>query len=681
MLYQIIHTFEGFLNEPQLDGMTVLLGRNAEKFEGRNVEVLLEKRLEALKRGGIDGLVVNVGGIGYLESKEGWKLFQKGIRAAYEKGFRLWIYDEKGYPSGSAGGYVLKHHPEYEAAAVKQLILRAVDGEVSHAFPEKMIGKIYRTELRFDDESKNIVWKYSEETLLKDWEKNKKISYRENGLQEMVVYYTGSMYEWTHACNGYAESRRYINLLNRDAVKEFVRVTHDRYAEEIPEDIMENVEAFFTDEPSLMTVALNSLGGTATDKIPVLDPVDKKVPLLPVIPYSKELEDALVKEYGMQYENFVSELFSDKLLSEEKVRFWEIVSKVYERCFSETLQHGCAKHGKLLTGHILCEELPIPQVAYHGNPFRVLKHFDLPGVDLLSSHIEDFDIFGQKLPASVAWLVDREGIMSETSDFVQQRIVEKRPVTAEKMIKTLEMQYMIGVRTWSYYYDFTKRSMEEYAKANEVIKRMCQYGKDWKTDPEMILYCPYESLWAGYQPKTETQNELEESQEMSLVNISHKLRMQTKDMFYANYQFELCDESSIGTILEKHIPYVVLPAGKIISCELMNAAKEKKIQLYGETPKYYLEHGEIKAWDVNVSVIKGMPTKKEYPLEIEENLLLHTYKNCRFLVYNVTEMKKKMVLKMNAILYDPFKNQETLAGKGMEINIGAGQAIFVKGEE
>jgi hypothetical protein len=27
----------------------------------------------------------------------------------------LWLYDERGYPSGNAGGQVLKDHPEWEA--------------------------------------------------------------------------------------------------------------------------------------------------------------------------------------------------------------------------------------------------------------------------------------------------------------------------------------------------------------------------------------------------------------------------------------------------------------------------------------------------------------------------------------------------------------------------------------
>jgi len=63
-------------------------------------------------RCGLGGLVVNVGGAGYIRNDENWKRFVDGVRVASEAGLRLWIYDEDGYPSLEAGGVVLESAPE-----------------------------------------------------------------------------------------------------------------------------------------------------------------------------------------------------------------------------------------------------------------------------------------------------------------------------------------------------------------------------------------------------------------------------------------------------------------------------------------------------------------------------------------------------------------------------------------
>ena len=189
MIFQMIHTFEGFLGEQQKDGTDLVLGKNDESLIAETAGAVLQERLNQLKRCGIEGLVVNLGRAGYLETLEGLDLFLQGVRAALDMGFRLWIYDEKGYPSGSAGGQVLKNHRELEAMGIKY-----------------------------------------------------------NGGS----YTISPLYEWTHPSRSFGEKRRYINLLHSDAVRRFIEMTHLRYASVMPAELFEPIEAFFTDEPSLM---------------------------------------------------------------------------------------------------------------------------------------------------------------------------------------------------------------------------------------------------------------------------------------------------------------------------------------------------------------------------------------------------------------------------------------------
>jgi len=61
MIFQIIHTFEGFLGKQQKDGSALVLGKNDESLKTEDAGPILWERLNHLKMCGIEGLVVNIG--------------------------------------------------------------------------------------------------------------------------------------------------------------------------------------------------------------------------------------------------------------------------------------------------------------------------------------------------------------------------------------------------------------------------------------------------------------------------------------------------------------------------------------------------------------------------------------------------------------------------------------------
>ena len=74
-----------------------------------------DELIRRLQRQGFGGVVCNVSFDEYLESKAKWEAFTRAVREARQAGMALWLYDERGYPSGNAGGLVLRDHPEWEA--------------------------------------------------------------------------------------------------------------------------------------------------------------------------------------------------------------------------------------------------------------------------------------------------------------------------------------------------------------------------------------------------------------------------------------------------------------------------------------------------------------------------------------------------------------------------------------
>ncbi|HEX2952216.1 MAG TPA: hypothetical protein VHV83_22000, partial [Armatimonadota bacterium] len=94
---QIIHGMDRFLLDPE----------NLNGVEG------IDRHLEKLIDMGTGGVVTNVGFQDYLQNPRQWDIFRHGVQKAQQLGMVLWLYDEKGYPSGTAGGIVTRSHPEF----------------------------------------------------------------------------------------------------------------------------------------------------------------------------------------------------------------------------------------------------------------------------------------------------------------------------------------------------------------------------------------------------------------------------------------------------------------------------------------------------------------------------------------------------------------------------------------
>ena len=75
----------------------------------------MRAELEKIASLGYGGIVTNVSFDDYLENETYWEDFVHSVQLCKEMGLRVWLYDEKGYPSGGAGGIVMRDHPEYEA--------------------------------------------------------------------------------------------------------------------------------------------------------------------------------------------------------------------------------------------------------------------------------------------------------------------------------------------------------------------------------------------------------------------------------------------------------------------------------------------------------------------------------------------------------------------------------------
>ena len=252
------------------------------------------------------------------------------VETADELHMKVVLYDEGMYPSGSAHGMVVERNPEYASKGIR-LVPSGEEAE----------GEVI---VQFGDGSR------------------------------LVYGFTGGTIRGIHfgEDDGEAGAPKSADILNPDAVDEFIRLTHDRYYEELKAYFGNTIIAFFTDEPS----ALGRRAGRFREWIPGLD---KEI--LKAGGCLEELRGLYTKE-----KNATTEIYH------------KLIKKYYREIFYRRLSEWCESHDIVLMGH--------PEVS---DDVEEQLYFQIPGQDLIlrrvapeSGGLTEFDSVQAKLAADIA---------------------------------------------------------------------------------------------------------------------------------------------------------------------------------------------------------------------------------------------------------------------------------------
>ena len=251
------------------------------------------------------------------------------VKRAKELGMTVLLYDEGGWPSGSACGKVMLKHPEYARRVLEKR-------EISLACSDTYI------------KSKDAVAAYVSDKEIED-------GYIAKADCTVTEYYEDILNF------KYPGSPEIPDVTRREATECFIELTHEGYKEYLHEYFGDTVTCVFTDEPK----------GPGP------------------VPFREELEKKFLEENGYSIRKYLPALMSDDDMTEDaakaKIAWYDMCSRLLRDNYILPCKEWSNKHGMLFTGHMDGDHSALCSYTRfcHYHLMRALRCFDIPGIDAI----------------------------------------------------------------------------------------------------------------------------------------------------------------------------------------------------------------------------------------------------------------------------------------------------------
>lgn len=475
--------------------------------------------IQRLAHQNFGGVVCNVSFTDYLTSEKKWSAFTRAVAAARQAGFALWLYDERGYPSGTAGGIVLREHPEWEA---RGLLIADAEGEAEPLTIEVPPGQPFLL-AAYPVHDGQV--DFAAATNLQSRLQGKTLSWTPPaGRWHMLAITESPLFEGTHASMSLSDHIPYPNLLQPEPIRQFLQVTHQAYADRLGTDLGKYFISTFTDEPSLMSLFL------------------RRMPYR-VLPWSPDLPRVFKKRHGYRLEPNVTALVANVGPSGQRIRYdyWQTIGDLVSESYFGQIQSWCSRHQLQSGGHLLMEEDLVAHVPLYGDFFQCLRRLDAPSIDCLTSIPSQVPWYIARLAGSAADLENRPTTMCETSDHGQRYrpAGDKRPVvnvTEEQIRGTCNRLIVGGIDTITSYYSFAGLSDEQLRRLNDWIGRCCAAVKGGHRVSDVAVVYPIQSVWPRFNPAHRHVTESPEASRIEALfhGVSESLFMAGRDFSYVD---------------------------------------------------------------------------------------------------------------------------------------------------
>ena len=492
-----------------------------------------DQQLQKLVTQGFGGFAGNVAFNGYVDDETKWPAFLRGVRMAKAAGMSLWLYDECGYPSGSARDLTLQGHPEWAARGLLVAETSTTGGPVSLAVPPGQLVLAAALSRRDGvivlDEAKDLL----------EFVDGSEFSWQAPPGEWFVVVMTDDLiYEGTHAAISLAYKKPCIDLLTPEPTARFLEVTHARYAEKLGNDLGRYFVSTFTDEPSLQNLWFR--------------PMPYRV-----LPWSLTIEREFRQRRGRELRPLLPALVADAGPAGARVRyeFWNTVGELVSENYFGQIQAWCHEHNLLSGGHLLMEESLVGHVPLYGHFFRCVRRLSAPSIDCLTSLPPQVPWYVARMIGSVADLEGRTVTMCEVSDHSQRyrREGDMRPVrivTEDEIRGTCNRLAWGGINTLTSYYAFKDLTDEQLQRMNAHVGRCQTILRGGHQVTDIAVLYPAESVWPVFVPGQRGATDEPTARRIESVfdGVSSTLYAANRDFAYVDSQ-ALCEAKVADGVL------------------------------------------------------------------------------------------------------------------------------------
>lgn len=302
-----------------------------------------------------------------------WRDLDIIMDEAQKRDMRVWVLDDRQFPTGYAGGLIADKYPQHRRRFLNYVAIDAlgpdarasflIDSLCRHPQTDRLEAVVAARRLDSGAEWENARTDLDDLIDLTDHVQDGRLYWPvPEGLYSVIVVYSYL-----------DEGTPLLNPISRDAVACQIEGCYQPHYEHYGHLFGSVFAGFFSDEPQFANGGWSSLPG-------------KDIPL----PWSDELQAALRAGMGADYRRLLPVLWlggSDRTQA-MRYLYMDQVSRLYAECFCQTLADWCHGHGVEYIGHQVEDNNSHSRLGPGtGHFFRSQKGRDMAGVDIVMHQI------------------------------------------------------------------------------------------------------------------------------------------------------------------------------------------------------------------------------------------------------------------------------------------------------
>lgn len=329
-------------------------------LHGEDEEKLIEY-MEAIRKANITSVCIESRPHPDFLGEKWWRDLDVIIAQAKKLGMRVWILDDKHFPTGYANGLISTKYPERRKKLLTHRIVNIVG-------PQKDIGvhTVYLT----DPDAKliSVFAKCQGKTVDLSKEIGNSDIYFSipEGNWEIYLLYETSQSEY---------NPDYINMVDEKSCKVLIEAVYEPHYLRYGHEFGTTIAGFFSDEPGFMNEK-----GTNNDSV-----IGKMMPL----PWGEELQSELRKYFGDEFHQFLPDLwYESDTSSKTRYVYMDICTKLYQKNFSEKLGKWCRERNVDYIGHVIEDRDSSARLGVGaGHFFRSMSGQSMSGIDIVLNQL------------------------------------------------------------------------------------------------------------------------------------------------------------------------------------------------------------------------------------------------------------------------------------------------------